>query len=112
MYAVWPPGKELWVPPPALWTSHGKRRVVTLRTVSRCPDCSCDSQQGKASIEPYMAPTSSAKLRRSMMFWRAVDRPKLPALSMLPAGVSSLLRAKKRVLQPATYPAQAMSRMT
>jgi hypothetical protein len=34
---------------------------------------SCCSVAGKASIEPYLAPTSSAKERRSWMFWRAVS---------------------------------------
>ena len=36
-------------------------------------DSSWPSVHGKASIEPYLAPTSSAKERRSCMAWRAAS---------------------------------------
>ena len=87
-----PPGKEWWSPPVAEVTSQGSRRVVTLMTVSRWPDCSCLEVHGKASMDAYLAPTSLAKERRSIMFVPAVCMVKLPAASS----------AKKSVLQPAT----------
>jgi hypothetical protein len=49
LYISLPPGKEAWRP--ALLTSHGRRRVVTLMTVSSWPLLNWPSQHGKASIE-------------------------------------------------------------
>ena len=90
----WPPGKEWWSPPVAEVTSQGSRRVVTLMTVSRWPDDICCAVQGKASIDAYLAPTSLANERRSIMF--------LAASAIENDLGSSGFCAKNRVLHPAT----------
>ena len=87
-----PPGKDEWLRALTPVTSQGSRREVTDMTVSRPVLAeNCCSVHGKASIEPYLAPTSSAKERRDWMFSRPVTRS-----CFLPFLV------KKVALQPAT----------
>ena len=87
-----PPGKDEWLRALTPVTSHGSRREVTDMTVSR-PWLAenCCSLHGKASIEPYLEPTSSAKDRRACMF----SRP-------MPSSYSSPFLVKKLALPPAT----------
>lgn len=63
-------------------------------TVSSAPLMNCPAAAGKASIEAYGAPTSSAKARRFIMFSLQTESVASP-----PA-VRSV--AKNLVLQPAT----------
>ena len=103
-YAVSPPGKELCRPPAAEVTSHGRRRVVMLRTVSRWPDSNCAAQQGKASMEAYLAPRSSANERRFIMLVCAVMSENLaaPATAAGRFARTGSPLAKNCVLLPAT----------
>ena len=87
-----PPGNEWCVPPVAVVTSHGSRRVVTDMHVSRWPDSNWPDQAGKASIELYLAPMSSENDSRFIISVAAFARVKLPGPTL----------AKNCVLHPAT----------
>ena len=73
-------------------------------TVSRAPLTNWPASAGKASIESYGAPTSSANARRFIMESRQSDTLPWPPVA-LPV-------AKNLQLPPATYAEHEMSRMT
>ena len=76
-------------------------------TVSSAPLTNWPASAGKASIESYGAPTSSANARRFIMESRQVDT--LPSPGAAP---EALPVAKNLQLPPATYPEHEMSRIT
>ena len=105
LYMASPPGKELWLlARVADCTSQGKSRDVIDMTVSSAPLMNCPAAAGKASIESYGAPTSSAKASRFIMLFLQSPREAVPP--------ESWPVAKNLQLPPATYCAHAMSRIT
>ena len=100
LYTASPPGKErCWLPELVCCTSHGSSLDVTLMTVSKLPLTNWPECAGKASIDSYGAPTSSANARRFIMLSLQVTARSAPDFPLEPS-VTPV--AKNLVLHPAT----------